>query len=220
MTRAGFSGLPCATPRRIVRRHSPMSLPRPLCLATALAVATFPALHAGSRATAEITTLYVPAFGSAFDGLSGYGVSAALGTEYDLTDSKYDEFAVAQIEGLYLHGAGENTIGGPLHHESLDVGYAFMNLGIGMRRHNWTFAIVAGAGVGGGNLHAQTTRADTALNSAFQVKPRVSYRFSQNWSVFGEYRHLSSSSVFGNFFNDDDRALRVHAIGLGLTYRF
>ena len=61
---------------------------------------------------------------------------------------------------------------------------------------------------------------DTALASAFQVKPRISRRFARNWSWFAEYRYLATSDIFGEFFNDDARSLRLHGLGLGVTRRF
>ena len=185
-----------------------------------LAILLTAAAFGSVRSTGELATFYAPTFGHEYEGFSGAGFSGAIGAEYDFNDSKFDEYAVAQLEGVYLHGGGDNDLGGVRHHETLDAGLLFLNGGIGIRRGNWAFACIVGAGRGAGDLQGEITRGDTALEAAFQVKPRISRRFARNWSWFAEYRYIATSDVFGEFFKDDDRALRLHGVGLGVTRRF
>lgn len=174
----------------------------------------------GARPTGDVSVFYAPTFGSEYRGLAGGGLAVALGTEYDFNDSKFDEFAIARIEGVFVHGGGENTIGGATHRETLDAGFVFLDAGLGIRRGDWSLALVLGVGRGGGDLQGELARSDTALTSAIQFAPRVSRRINRDWSCFAEYRAIFTADAYGRFFDDHARALRLHAMGVGISRRF
>lgn len=191
-----------------------------LALAGLVAAAPFAAAK-DTVGGAEISTFVAPSLGSDFDGHTGIGISGALTATYEPGDGKYDEFFVGQIEGLYMHSEGTNSIGGASHKEKLDAGFGFINLGLGGAYKDWSFCVLAGMGVGGGSLSGDTALDDLAMDTAFQVKPRVTWNFARNWSLFAEYRFLRSASVVGEIFSDkDDRALSMHALGFGVGYTF
>jgi hypothetical protein len=199
-------------------------LKRPaLCLA--LLAASAPASFAGltnTRPGVEISTFAAPSLGDDFDGHFGIGLSGALTATYDFDDSKYNEVLIGQFEGVYLHSEGRNDIGGPSHKETLDAGFGLLNMGLGMRREWWEASVIVGAGFGGGSLNGDTAANDLAMDAVFQVKPRFTWHFSKRWSAFAEYRFMRTSSVFGTFFttNDDERALTLHGLGVGVSYNF
>lgn len=170
---------------------------------------------------AEISTFFAPELGSDFDGHTGVGISGALTATYSPADGKYDEFVIGQVEGVYLHSEGTNTIGGPEHKEKLDAGFGFFNIGLGGEYKDFSFAVIGGIGIGGGSLSGNTVMKDLAVDSAYQVKPRVTWKFARHWSAFAEYRYLRTGSAFGELFSgSDDRALSMHALGLGIAYNF
>lgn len=191
-------------------------------LAATLALLAGTALsHGAAKPGIEFAPFFIPHLGSDFDGHMGGGISGAVTAVYDIPDSRYGEQLFGQFEGLYLHSAGTNAIGGPSHRETLDAGFGMLNLGIGARRNNFSFALLMGVGFGGGSLGGDTAAKDLSLDCAFQLKPRVCWHFSRNWTAFVEYRHLRTSSVAQNFFsNNDGRSLALHAFGLGVSRSF
>lgn len=169
----------------------------------------------------EISPFFAPELGSDFDGHTGFGISGALTATYEPSDGKYDEVIIGQLEGVYLHSEGSNSIGGPEHKEKLDAGFGFFNLGLGGGYKDFSFAVIAGVGFGGGSLSGNTVIKNLAVDSAYQVKPRVTWKFARQWSAFAEYRYLRTGSAFGELFSgSDDRALSMHALGLGIAYNF
>ena len=185
------------------------------------ALATAAASGAVTTPGVEISAFGAPALGNDFKDHTGFGVSGAVTAAYAFPDSAYGEQFLGQLEGIYLHGSGTNTIGGPSHRESLDAGFGMLNFGLGTANDHWAFTIFAGLGFGGGSLSGDTTAKDLSLDAAFQLKPRVTWRFARAWSVFAEYRYFRTASVFGDLFsNDDGRRLSMHAIGLGVSYSF
>lgn len=199
---------------------------RPLLALTAIALACpLLARHTDSktadvRPVFEAGALYAPTFGNGFDGLSGGGIFGSLGVEYAFNDSDFDEFALCQVEGIFLHGEGTNDIGGVRHRETLDAGYAFLNLGLGLRNEDIAFTVLVGLGVGGGDLQGEIVQSDTALTNALQIKPRLTWYVSRHWQVFAEYRFITTSSTNGHFFDHEDRKMEMHAVGLGVVRRF
>jgi hypothetical protein len=190
-------------------------------LLASLAPVAFAGLN-NTRPGFEISTFAAPSLGKDFDGHIGGGISGALTATYDFDDSKYGEVLIGQIEGVYLHSEGRNDIGGPSHKEVLDAGFGLLNMGLGMRRDRWEAAIIVGVGFGGGSLDGDTTAKDLAMDAVIQVKPRLTWHFAKRWAAFAEYRYMRTSSVFGTFFDSttNDRALSLHAIGLGVSYNF
>lgn len=188
----------------------------------ALAVlAIAPAIRAATVPGVEISGFGVPAAGSDFKDHTGFGVSGALTAAYDFPDSHYGEQLLAQFEGLYVHTSGTNTLGGASHRETLDAGFGMLNFGLGARNETFGFTVYVGAGFGGGSLDGAAGPVDLAMNTAFQVKPRVSWYFARQWAVFAEYRFLRSGDDFGSWFGGDDaRHLEMHAVGLGVSYSF
>ncbi len=194
----------------------------PTRLLTLAAPALFATVaYAGTTPGVEISSFYAPSAGSDYSGHSGWGVSGAVTAVYDFPDSKYGEQMLGQFEGIFVHTAGTNSIGGPSHSETLDAGFAMLNIGLGARRQAFSCAIFVGMGFGTGSLTGATASKDLALDCALQIKPRVTWHFAKNWALFAEYRHLRTADLANNFFSSsDDRALALNTIGLGVSYSF
>ena len=180
-----------------------------------------PAVFAAAEPGVEAAAFFAPSLGREFDGHTGGGVSLALTATYDLPDSRYGEQLLGQVEGVYLHTSGTNSVGGPSHRETFDAGFALLNLGLGARCDDFSFALFAGLGAGTGKITGDTASKDLALEYALQIKPRVCWHFARGWAVFAEYRHLRTASMSGHFFSTDDpRALALNGVGLGVTHTF
>lgn len=192
---------------------------------TVLTAASLLACATAAASTAvpgiEISGFGSPAVGNDFKNHTAFGVSGALTAAYDFPDSRYGEQLLGQVEGLYVNSTGNNSIGGPAHDETLDAGFGMLNFGLGTANDNWAFTVYAGVGFGAGSLSGNTTATNLSLDTAFQVKPRVTWKFARDWSAFVEYRYLRTAGVFGDWFtHDSGRRLSMHAFGLGVAYSF